>query len=76
MGLVNHPGFKALSKLIDERINYLKQMIDPLSGNEMITENDTVESVGFKFLIVSTVVRYLEEIKNLPNILNESRKQK
>lgn len=76
MGLANHPGFKALSKLIDERINYLKQLIDPLSGQEMIGEGDTVEAIGFKFLVVSTVVRYLEEIKNLPKILDEGRKQK
>ena len=49
-------------------------MIDPLSGGSMITGEESVEEVGFKYLIVSSIVKYLEEIKNLPDLLSERTK--
>jgi len=72
IGLMDDPRWKALKKIIDQRIEFLKQLIDPLSGEVIIDKDDTVEAVGFKFLIASTVIKYLEEVKNYPDILFEA----
>jgi len=74
--LLADPRWKLIEKMIDQRIDFLKQMIDPLSGGEIISGDETVEAVGFKYLIVSAIVKYLNEIKNLPKTLNEQQQQK
>jgi hypothetical protein len=72
--LAGDPRWKYLKKIIDQYIIFLKNMIDPLSGGSMITGEESVEEVGFKYLIVSSIVKYLEEIKNLPDLLSERTK--
>lgn len=74
--LVVDPRWKIVEKMIQQRIDFLKQMIDPLSGKEIIAGDETVEEIGFKYLIVSAVIKYLEEIKNLPKMFNEQQQQK
>jgi hypothetical protein len=72
--LSSDPRWKIVKKMIDQRIDFLKNMIDPISGTEMIDGSESIEEIGFKYLIVSAIIKYLEEVKNLPEILNEQSK--
>jgi hypothetical protein len=73
--LSTDPRWELIEKMIEQRIDFLKQMIDPLSGSEIISGDETVETVGFKYLIVSAIIKYLNEIKNLPKMFNEQQQQ-
>ena len=56
----------AVKKAIDLKIEYLRNLLNPFSG-QFIIENDTPEMVGFKFLIVSAVIDFLTEVRDLPD---------
>ncbi len=66
--LKNDPKWEAIKKVIDQRIEYLKNLIDPLSGRPIISSKDSVESVGFRFLIASSIIAFLAEIRELPEM--------
>jgi len=69
--LSGFPGWKEMKKLIKRKINLLQQMIEPMSMKSMIEPTDTPETVGFKYLIVNSVIGYLSEILTLPDKLTE-----
>lgn len=59
--LFNSDSFRELKKVIDKRIEELSE----LAG---ITPGDTVESIGFRFLVAQTVKEYLKEIRDYPEL--------
>lgn len=69
--LETNEGWKEMKKIIDSYIDNLKKMIDPLSGSPLIDENDKIEIIGYKYMMISAIIHYLEEIKKLPSYLNE-----
>lgn len=72
--LVNDQRWEAMKKVIDLRIEYLKNLLNPFS-NQFIIEKDTPEMIGFKFLIVSAVIDFLTEIRDLPEMIEKSGKE-
>ena len=59
--LANSDSFRELKKIIDKRMEDLTE----LTG---ITPGDTVESIGFRFLVAQTVKEYLKEIRDYPEL--------
>mgnify|MGYP000850948335 CR=1 FL=1 len=57
--LANSSNWKAMVEVIDSYILYLKEL-------RSITEKDSVEAVGFRFLASQVAIEYLEKIKNGP----------
>lgn len=69
--LADDERWGAIKKVIDMRIEYLKNLLNPFSG-QFIIEKDTPEMVGFKFLIVSAVIDFLINIRDLPDQIKKS----
>ncbi len=75
--LLGDRRWDAIKKIINFRIESLKGLVDPLSGKPMFSDDDSVEAIGFKFLIVSAVIGFLAEIRDLPEFYaTEERKEK
>lgn len=64
--LANDPRWQAMQRVIEERMNAL----DALEG--MIEPNDTVESVGFRYLATRVALSHLRDMLNLPNAIQEA----
>lgn len=61
--LVNSDGFKALQRYINRQIELLS---DVAVGNQ-----DTPETVGFRYLVSSATISYLKSIRDLPQRYTE-----
>lgn len=57
--LATSSNWKALVEVIDDYILHLTEL-------RSITENDSVESVGFRFLASQVAIDYLKRIKETP----------
>ncbi len=67
--LAGDSRWKAMQKVIMARIEALKEMIDPFSGQPLFDSTDTPETIGIKYLTVSMIVRYLKEIHDYPETI-------
>lgn len=67
--LVGNTDFDELKKVADARVKVLESM------QEAIDENDSVETVGFKYLAIRTCISQIKSLFNLPEILNEAQRE-
>jgi hypothetical protein len=65
--LAGDPAWKELQKTIDQQIEMLLKV-------EGITETDTIETVGIKFMVSRLAVSQLLVIRNLPEAIAEGLK--
>jgi len=66
--LVNSDNWKAMQEVIDQWIESLSNI--PVNPNE-----DSVESVGFRYLASKVTVEYLTDLKNMPQRFTDMKKQ-
>jgi hypothetical protein len=57
--LANTPGWQELKKTVESRITELNELSNAIEGNE------SVETIGFKFLAAKAAVAHLQAIINL-----------
>jgi len=72
--LLSHPSWEKFKELAEERIAFLKEMVDPDSKEAMISLSDTPEIIGTKYLIISFAVSQIRQLINLPETINEARR--
>lgn len=72
LDLVQSKGWEAFKEAISSKINYLKAMIDPESGESIIDLKDSPFTIGFKFLVISFTIYQLRQALNLPEAVLEA----
>jgi len=74
LNLLGNKSFEKFKELVEERIEFLKNLVDPESKASLIDINDTPERIGMKYLIISFAIYQLRQMISLPEIINEAKK--
>jgi hypothetical protein len=74
LNLLGNKSFEKFKELVEERIEFLKNLVDPESKASLIDISDTPDRIGIKYLIISFAIYQLRQMINLPEIINEARK--
>jgi len=72
--LAQSEGWKAFSEAIAAKIDFLKAMIDPESGESIIGLNDSPFIIGLKYLVISFTIYQLRQAINLPKTVLEAQR--
>ena len=74
LNLLGNKSFEKFKELVEKRIEFLKNLVDPESKASLVDINDTPERIGMKYLIISFAIYQLRQMISLPEIINEARK--
>jgi len=72
--LLSSQAFEKFKALVEERIEFLKNMVDPDSKQSLIDVSDTPERIGTKYLIVSFAIDQLRKMISLPETIQNARR--
>jgi len=74
LNLLGNKSFEKFKELVEKRIEFLKNLVDPESKASLVDINDTPDRIGMKYLIISFAIYQLRQMINLPEIINEAKK--
>ena len=74
LNLLGNKSFEKFKELVEKRIEFLKNLVDPESKTSLVDINDEPERIGTKYLIISFAIYQLRQMINLPEIINEAKK--
>lgn len=64
--LTTHKGWKVFEEQVEAWIERLKSMLDPTTGNSIISLDDDPYEIGLKFLIVNFAISQLKALLSIP----------
>jgi len=74
LNLLGNKSFEKFKELVEKRIEFLKNLVDPESKASLVDINDTPDRIGMKYLIISFAIYQLRQMINLPETINEAKK--
>jgi len=74
LNLLGNKSFEKFKELVEKRIEFLKNLVDPESKTSLVDINDTPDRIGMKYLIISFAIYQLRQMINLPETINEAKK--
>ena len=72
LALANSEGWKAFKEVIEARIALLKSMVDPESGQSVISSSEDPAIVGQKYLIIAFAIYQLRRALELPEAVRSA----
>lgn len=64
--LTTHKGWKVFEEQAEVWVERLRAMLDPTTGNSIISLNDDPYEIGLKFLIVNFAISQIKALLSIP----------